>query len=639
MLQFPDYMMIIFYLLFMLALGPVFKSFNRNSSDFFRGGGNMAWWIAAASMFMTGFSAWSYTGAAGKIYQAGIFFLTLTIANFLGTVFTVFFTAHRFRQMRVITGPEAVRNRYGKINEQIVTWLPMPFNILFGGIALYTISQFMSCVFVEELSFLNRGWFNDACVALGLDGAMVVLIIVLTTVIVIMTMLGGSWAATGGDFVQMLILVTVSISVVVLVLYSTDINGSGKSIGGITGLIEKIKKKPELYDINSMSRMWIFIPYLLTLILNQTILGNNLSAGASRFVFVKTGKDARRICAVSWLAALPQTAVIMIPPLACAVLFTMPELQEMYPKLVNPQEAGYIHIAGMVLPQGMRGLLVCGIFAATLTSMNSGLNSTSGSIIRNIYLPLINPSASEERQVKLGRVFTLVLGVLYALTAILFSTLKTLPLYELVLITATCTGIPQAVPMMLGMFHAKAPDWAAWSTLAIGFASSIASIFILSTDNLSRWFAAYNLSANELNDLKLAITTAVLIFICVSWFYFTMSIPVKRSAAVAKRVRTFFMTMNTPIDPDKECPHAAYSSDARQFDVLGKLSMVYGISILALLIFDNVPAGKLAILGSGGFISWLGVWLIYCGRRRRTTPVKEEEIIIYENEGVEENAL
>ena len=56
MLYLSDWLVIAFYLLFMLALGPVFKSFSRNASDFFRGGGNMAWWIAA-SMFMTGFSA------------------------------------------------------------------------------------------------------------------------------------------------------------------------------------------------------------------------------------------------------------------------------------------------------------------------------------------------------------------------------------------------------------------------------------------------------------------------------------------------------------------------------------------------------------------------------------------------------
>lgn len=616
MLHLSDYLVIGFYLLFMLMLGPVFKSFSRNASDYFRGGGNMTWWIAAASMFMTGFSAWTYTGAAGKIYHTGLFFLTLTISNFCCAVFTVFFTAHKFRQMRVITGAEAVRNRFGKINEQVITWLPMPFNILFGGISLYTIALFMSCVFPNELHWLNQGAFNDFAASLGIDGGMLFLILVLTTIIVVMTMLGGSWAATAGDFIQMLILVVVSLAVMLLVLYSDDLGGTGKSVGGLSGLVAAVKARPELVDWNKFSRWWILIPYLITLILNQTILGNSLAAGAGRFVFVKTGKDARRICAISWLAGLPHTFIIMIPPLACAVLFSLPELQALYPKMANPQEASFIYIASLALPQGLLGLLVCGIFAATLTSMNSGLNGTAGSIIRNIYLPLINPHASEEKQLHLGRIFTAVLGILYALVAIFFATLKDLPLYELVLITATCTGIPQAVPLMLGMFHRKAPDWAAWSTLAVGFAVSLSLVFLLSKENLMNWFAAYNLSSNELNDLKLAITTGILITVCVVWFYATMLVPQKRTREVEERVSKFFDDMNRPIDPNIECAGTEYNSDKRQFLTIGMLSLVYGISILALLFFDNPLAGKLAILGCGAFVTLLGCWLLYCGKRK-----------------------
>lgn len=616
MLQLADYLVIGFYLLFMLALGPVFKSFSKNASDFFRGGGNMTWWIAAASMFMTGFSAWTYTGMAGKVYYTGIFILTLTIANFCGNAFVVFFTAHKFRQMRVITGQEAVRNRFGSVNEQIVTWLPMPFNILFGGISLYTIAQFISCVFVKELQAINQGAFNDFFVKLGMDGSMAMIIFGLTFVIVVMTMLGGSWAATAGDFIQMLVLVAVSLTVAFLVLYSNDLGGTSKSIGGFSGLYEKVKAMPNLYDPRAFSRWWILIPYLLTLIINQIILGNNLAAGASRFVFVKTGHDARKIAAITWLAALPHTFIVMIPPLACAVLIAMPELQALYPKLANPQEASFIMIASMALPSGLLGLLICGIFAATLTSMNSGLNATSGSIIRNVYLPLINPKATEEKQLFLGKIYILVLGIMYALVAVFFSTLNALPLYELVLITATCTGIPQAVPLMLGMFHKKAPDWSAWSTLAVGFATSIILIMTIDKGNLSLWLEEYALADNELNDLKLSLTTAILIAVCVGWFYFTMLFKNKRKPEDEARVDKFFDDMNRVVDPEKEgCAHV-YNSDSKQFFVIGKLALVYGFSILALLIFGHKVAGVIAIIACGGSIVLIGTFLLYCGYRK-----------------------
>lgn len=418
------------------------------------------------------------------------------------------------------------------------------------------------------------------------------------------------------------------VAVLVLVLYKGSLllpDGMvHEGIGGLSGLIKKVAAHPELYNPTSASRWWIFVPYLVTLIINQTILQNSLTAGAAKFVFVKTGRDARKISAIAWVAAIPHTLIFIIPALACAVLISRPELAQLFPRLVNPEEASYVQIASMVLPAGLMGLLICAIFAATLTSMNSGLNATSGSIIRNIYLPLINPDASEKRQIWLGRFFTLVLGVLYFLVALFFSTFKTLPLYELVLMAATCTGIPQAVPLMLGMFNKKAPDWAAWSTLAFGFAWSVGLVFLLDKANLARWFAAYHLSENELNDLKLALTSGILIAVCVGWFYLCVFLAKKRNAMDEARVGKFFKQMNTPINLAIEGGNETYNSDARQFDVIGKLSLVYGVSILVLLIFNNPLAGRLCILGCGGFISGLGLWLIYCGRRKKKLDAPTE---------------
>lgn len=764
-LQLADWLTIAFYLLFMLCLGPVFKSFSKNASDYFRGGGNMSWWIAAAAIFMTGFSAWTYTGAAGKIFNTGIFFLTLTFSNFCGAVFTVVFTAHKFRQMRVITGNEAIRNRFGRVNEQINTWLPLPFNIMFSGISLFVIAKFMSCAFVEELRPFKENAFGRVCEYYGLDGGMVFLILILMLVIIVMTVVGGSWAAAAGDFVQMLMLVSVTLAVFFLSLYgdikvperlfayfdgnkteavqpaaapqsealqelesaasvSADSTPGEESlasnvqtpvadcpvaalaldnsspeerpayygkdeegnyifrVGGFSGLWEKIKKEENLTHITKVCRWWILIPYLLTLILNQTILQNALSSGAARFVFVKTGRDARLISAISWLVAIPHTIVFMVPALICALIFTLPDLQRMYPALVGTaQEAAFVQISRLLLPAGLVGLLISAVFAATLTSMNASLNSTAGSIIRNIYLPLVNPNASEERQVWLGRFFTGLMGVLYAVVAILFSTLKDMPLYELILLAASATGIPSAVPLLLGMFHKKAPDWAAWSTLAVGFSFSIALALCVTSDNLKEWCASYHLSDEEVNDLKLAIFQTVLIVGCFSWFYFCMILHAFRkkmtmmwtssalvfiawtlafwakimadrapldpmrvvvSSAIAfviavawawvctlllkrypstdeARVEQFFYDMNRPIDLRVESAAKSYNNDVRQFDVVGKLCVIYGLSILALLIFNLIHGtwhGFTTIFSVGGCITLLGAWIVFYGKMK-----------------------
>lgn len=122
-----DYIVISVYLLFMVALGPIYRKFNSTASDYFRGGGGMLWWMVGASSFMVTFSAWTFTGAAGQAYQMGTFVLLLFTANAAGLVFSIFFTAHRYRQLRVITPVEAIHNRFGRFNEQFYTGSPYRF--------------------------------------------------------------------------------------------------------------------------------------------------------------------------------------------------------------------------------------------------------------------------------------------------------------------------------------------------------------------------------------------------------------------------------------------------------------------------------------------------------------------------------
>ena len=61
-----DYAVIGFYFAFMALMGVVFKRFIKDTSDYFRAGGEVLWWIVGAGAFMTSFSAVTFTGMAGK---------------------------------------------------------------------------------------------------------------------------------------------------------------------------------------------------------------------------------------------------------------------------------------------------------------------------------------------------------------------------------------------------------------------------------------------------------------------------------------------------------------------------------------------------------------------------------------------
>src|SRR5438067_7392199 len=108
-----DYCIIIVYLVFIVAIGLAFRRLSKNTSDYFRCGGAMPWWITGTSAWIAGFSAWTFTGAAGRVYETGLIVLCLYYSNLIGLLVVFAYTCVRFRRMRVVTWMEALRHRFG----------------------------------------------------------------------------------------------------------------------------------------------------------------------------------------------------------------------------------------------------------------------------------------------------------------------------------------------------------------------------------------------------------------------------------------------------------------------------------------------------------------------------------------------
>lgn len=579
-----DYVVIVVYLLFMMALGPIYKRFNSTASDYFRGGGGMLWWMVGASSFMVTFSAWTFTGAAGQAYKNGTFVLLLFTANAVGLVFSILFTAHRYRQLRVITPVEAIRNRFGKVNEQFFTWLPTPLYIIMGGIGVYAIGIFMSAVFKVEL------W---------------IVIVGLGTVVTVMSVMGGAAAVVASDFIQFLTIIVVSLVMMVRTLARPE-------IGGLGGFFEKLPAQHT--DWSLLMRPEIILIFAVTLFFNQLVQGNSLQNGAARYVFVKSGRDARKAAAVALIGFIFFPAIWLIPAMAATTLH--PDLGSEFPGLNHPEEAAYVATALTVLPSGMMGLLVCAIFAATMSSMDSGLNRSAGIMVRNFYLPIINPQASEKQQLKIGKLLTLLLGTIMTVMGLVFAQYKGLPLFELILLLAALVGLPIAIPLFYGIFVRRVPAWSAWSTVVAGMTFGWLSKKFLTPDIVADLMGyTQELTEMEANHLLIGITTAVNLSVCTLWFLGTMPWWKTSTPEYKEQVDDFFDTMHTPVDQvAEEVP--GWDVDRRHYVVMGFMCMSYGALICLLALLPNDVSGRLAFLFCGGIIGGLGVILTLISKRK-----------------------
>src|SRR2546423_8952961 len=96
-----DYAVILCYAALMVLVGIYVARFNRGAAEYFRGGNRIPWLVAGLSPFMAGFSAWTFTGAAGFAYRAGIAVICLFLGNALSFVLGSFVFSTRSCRSRL----------------------------------------------------------------------------------------------------------------------------------------------------------------------------------------------------------------------------------------------------------------------------------------------------------------------------------------------------------------------------------------------------------------------------------------------------------------------------------------------------------------------------------------------------------
>ncbi len=563
-----DYGVVAFYFVFMLVLGGLAGRLVSNPSDYFRGGGQMVWWLVGSSAFMTQFSAWTFTGAASKAYSEGWPIFTIFFANALGFFFNYLYFAARARQMRVITAVEAVRQRFSKANEQVFTWLQIPLGTLYAGIWLNGLCVFLSAAFGLPLEPM---------------------ILVTGVVIVAMTFVGGSWAAVASDFLQVLILMPITVVAAFLAL---------REVGGVPAFLEKLPAGH--LDVGKIFDSPLMLLWVVAIFIKQWISTNNL-LDASRYLCVKDGASARKAALLAAVLFAVGPLIWFATPMVGSIL--VPDLAALYPTLSNPSEAAFVAVCKITMPAGMIGLLVSGIFAATMSSMDSGLNRNAGIFVKNFYQSVLRPAASNRELMLAGRIATAVIGTLVIIAALNFARMKDLGLFDLMLQFGTLVAVPYTIPLVLCVLVHRSPPWAGWSTAVVGFVTSLLVTRHLGPEWLEATFALEPLSAADRGYWTVAAGLFAVVIVAGSWFFFTCRFWPMTPAADRARIEEFDTRMRTPVDFAAEIGEG---SDFRQGRLLGGLCLAYGAFILLLALLPNPWVGRACFVFCGLVVGGIG---------------------------------
>lgn len=557
-----EYWVIAGYFALIIGIGFTFKKMAETStSDYFRGGGRMLWWMVGSTAFMAQFSAWTFTGAAGKAFTDGfsvcLVFFANTFAYFCGWAYF----SHRFRQMRVDTPTEAIKRRFGSQNELFFSCALIIFSFINAGIWLNALGVFASAVFEADINLT---------------------IIVTGLAVLFVSVLSGAWGVVASDFVQTLVVAVVSIACAVVALVM------------VGGPVELVTQFPSDFIMGpDMNYGILLFGSFIFFLAKQMITIMNLN-DSFRFLNAKDTDNARKASLLAMVLMGVGSIIWFIPPWASAILY--PDAAAAFPELGNKaSDAVYLVFTRNAMPIGTVGLLMAGLFAASMSSMDSALNKNAGIVIRSIYQPFMakrQRTTNDEKLLTMSQVVSLVSGILVIGVALFFKSLKELSLFELMMSVSTMIQVPLLIPLIFGLFVKKTPKWAPWVTVLLGLFISWLMMYVITPEVFVGWFGIDSLTRRESVDLNLIMTIASHLIFTAAFFCSTTFFYKEETDKNKAETDKFFVDIETPVIADDEQD----DYDRQQRSKLGSMVMMMGVGILFMALIPNPMWGRLVFV-------------------------------------------
>ena len=576
-----DYLVITGYLGLVIGIGFAFRQMARQStSDYFRGGGRMLWWMVGSTAFMAQFSAWTFTGAAGKAFADGfavcLVFLANTFAYFCGWAYF----SQRFRQLRVDTPTEAIRLRFGPGNERFFSCALIVFSLINAGIWLNALGVFSSAVFVADITAT---------------------IVVTGLTVLFVSVISGAWGVVASDFLQTLVVAVLSLACAIVALVKV-----GGPVALVTNFPADFVIGPDMnYPLLLVGTFVFFLAKQLTTIMNLN--------DSFRFLNAKDSLNARKAALLAMLLMGAGSLIWFIPPWASASLY--PDAAAAYPELGNKAgDAIYLVFARNAMPVGTVGLLLAGLFAASMSSMDSALNKNAGIFVRSLYQPYLakhNKTASEQSLLGFSRAFSFLCGIVVIFMALYFKSLRELSLFDLTMSVSSMIQVPLLIPLILGVFIKRTPSWAPWATVILGLFLSWSVKEFLTPELLTNWFGLAQLTAREATDLNLILTLGSHLFITAGFFVATSFLYTEASETHRVGRETFFVNWNQPVIADD----SQDGYDRIQRAKLGGMVSYMGGGMLLMTLIPNPLWGRLLFASCAITILLIGA-LMRRGARR-----------------------
>jgi len=453
-----DYAVFAAYLVATLAIGSMFVKGQRTLNEYFLAGRSMGSVLVAMTVLASLFSGITFLAAPSEGYANGPVFFLVNLGFFIATPLTALVFIPVFYQARFFTAYQYLEERF---SVQLRTLAAASFIV--RVLLWLAAATYAPALALEQATGLPL-WFTIVCTG------------VVTT---IYTTLGGMRAVIWTDVMQLVVLIGGQLTIALVAI--------ARIPGGFARVVEIGHQGGRLdlsfsFDPTVRVTFWGLVVGAAAM---QLVQMATEQISVQRYLSASSMQAARRGLWLKLLLTLPVTALFFGTGLV---------LYAFYQVHGDPLAEGRIAKADQILPyfvihelpSGLPGVFLAAIFAASMSTISSGINSLTSSSLIDFYRRLWRrPELSEARQLRIARWLTFIYGAMVIVLAFLVQQFGTL--LEATNKVIGLIGGPLVGLFLLGILVPRATARGALFGWATGLAMTLWTCF--GTDVSFLWYA------------------------------------------------------------------------------------------------------------------------------------------------------
>lgn len=397
-----DMTILIIYLAAVLLVGLAFSKKEMKGKEFFKGDGTIPWWVTSVSIFATLLSPISFLSLAGNSYGGTWILWFAQLGMLVAIPITIHFFLPLYSRMGIDTAYQYLENRFDSKGLRIL------------GAVMFIIYQ------VGRMSIIM--YLPSMVLAKLTNIPITVLIIAMGIIAIIYSYTGGLKAVLWTDFIQGSILIIGVSFVLIFLLFQIK--------GGIGEVWNTLASGKFLADTET----W-FDPVFIRNSVFIIILGAGLNTCSSyvssqdivqRFT---TTTDIRKLTKMTLGNGVLSIFIATVFYLIGTSLFVFYNQNPTLAENVAQDQILAYYIA-YELPVGITGILLAAIYAASQSTLSTGLNSVATSWVLDVQALVSKKELSMKRQTRIAQYVSLGVGVLSIVVALILANGEIKSAYE-----------------------------------------------------------------------------------------------------------------------------------------------------------------------------------------------------------------